>query len=125
MLLFLAVFVCTFPIFLGLLSVRVKGVGSEAYYLDVQAEYYTPNAPGEAPGEWLENCASKAANLQGRVERQDLESVADGFLPDGTKMRQNAGKAKARAFVDLCLNDPKGLSVVEAVASDAVRKVIA
>jgi conjugative relaxase-like TrwC/TraI family protein len=125
MLFFLVVLVGALPLFLGLLSVRVKGVGSEAYYLDVQAEYYSPDAPGETPGVWWENGASKAANLKGKVVRQDLESVSDGFLPDGTKTRQNAGKEKARAFTDLCLSDPKGLSIVEALASDSVRKIIA
>jgi conjugative relaxase-like TrwC/TraI family protein len=108
----------------AVLSIRGKTAADGSYYTATAAEYYNPSRPGEAPGEWADTKAARALNLLGDVRKSVFERLCDGFAPDGTKLRQNAGKENAQAFTDMTVSDPKGLSIFELLADDATRAVI-
>src|SRR5262245_29504779 len=107
-----------------MLTLRTSGPRKGEYYLQCAAEYYEPSLPGETPGYWIETHAATVAGLVGKVKKADFRRACNGFAKDRSKMRQNAGrKKKVQAFSDLTVSDPKGLSVVERLADDHVKKV--
>ena len=109
-----------------MISVKGKCAADGNYYIDMAVEYYNPDAPGEAPGQWMETEAVHKLGFAGKVKKEAFLNACNGFAADGvTKLRQNAGKKNAQAFTDLCASDPKGLSVFEAIADDKTRAVIA
>ena len=109
-----------------MISVKGKCAADGTYYIDTAVEYYNPDAPGEAPGQWMETEAARKLGFAGKVQKEAFLNACNGFAADGvTKLRQNAGKKNAQAFTDLCASDPKGLSVFEAIADNKTRAVIA
>jgi conjugative relaxase-like TrwC/TraI family protein len=109
-----------------MISLRGKCAADGNYYIEAAVEYYNPEAPGEAPGQWMDTQAARALGLAGKVEKTPFLNSCNGFTADGvTKLRQNAGKDNAQALTDVCASDPKGLSVLEAISDDATRAVIA
>ena len=64
------------------------------YFLDLaQEDYYLTDGltGGEPPGLWHGEGAS-LLGLKGKVEREPFEKIWDGFGPDGTPLRKNAGR---------------------------------
>jgi conjugative relaxase-like TrwC/TraI family protein len=109
-----------------MISLRGKCAADGNYYIEAAVEYYKPDVPGEAPGQWMDTKAARTLGLAGKVEKTSFLRSCNGFAADGvTKLRQNAGKENAQALTDLCASDPKGLSVFEALADDNTRAVIA
>src|SRR6266852_3797018 len=82
-----------------MISLKGKCAADGNYYIDTAVEYYNPDAPGEAPGQWMDTEAARALGLAGKVKKTVFLNACNGFAADGvTKLRQNAGKDNAQAF---------------------------
>ena len=63
---------------------------NSGYFLDLAVEDYYLTG-GEPPGLWHGEGATRVG-LTGKVEREPFEKIWDGFGPDGTPLRKNAGR---------------------------------
>lgn len=72
----------------------VKRIRNKNYHIDLAREDYYRTG-GEAPGKWQGRGAERLG-LRGRVAREKLHRLMDGFSPDGSgkKLVQNAGTKK-------------------------------
>lgn len=104
------------------ISAPIKGAGHADYYLDLAREdYYTEG--GEPPGQWYGKGA-EALGLTGKVERENLRSLFEGYGPDGQALVQNAGDPNRHSAWDLTFSAPKSVSVAWSQASPEIRQEI-
>jgi Ti-type conjugative transfer relaxase TraA len=104
------------------ISAPIKGAGHADYYLELAREdYYTEG--GEPPGQW-HGRGAEALGLTGKVEREDLRSLFEGYGPNGQALVQNAGEANRHSAWDLTFSAPKSVSVAWSQASPEIRQEI-
>jgi hypothetical protein len=81
---------------------------------------------GAAPSRWYgspELLASLGLSEEGRVGREDLLSLMEGFSPlDGRELRPAGGNGTKGAGVDLSFSAPKSVSVLWAVSGPERRE---
>ncbi|MBU2741753.1 MobF family relaxase [Acidithiobacillus albertensis] len=106
------------------ISARGSAASAEAYYahLAEKDDYYLK---GEEPsGQWQGNGA-EALGLSGAVTREDFAAALRGYQPGSAeKLVQNAGE-KHMAGWDLTFSAPKTVSVLWALAPEAVQAQLA
>ena len=102
-----------------MLSVTALSSGQLGYYTGGSTNFIEEG--GEAPGLWLGSGAG-LLGLHGQVTDEDLAKLFDGFLPDGTKLVQNAGKKDRVPGWSLTFSPPKSVSVLWSQARDARTK---
>lgn len=105
-----------------MLSIQAMGHGQEHYYSNLAREDYYLEG-GEPPGQWWGKAAERLG-LAGAVEGSELKALFRGFSPDGEKLVQNAGRENRQPGWDLTFSAPKSVSVLWAVADDAIRQTI-
>ena len=124
----------------------VKSGGNGAYYTDCMVvegktadDYYTKDADAiEPPGVWYagpRQDGSRDARAVGIIDGQTFGSVSSisddvdrfatlvqGFKPKtGEKLVQNAGESGRVALHEFCVNSPKSVSVVWAMAGGELK----
>lgn len=93
------------------------------YYLEFTDVDYYANRFSE-PGFWLGKGAKKLG-LTGKVIREALKSIFEGFDPTGRQaLVQNAGRQNRVRALDFAVSVPKSVSVLWAMSEPAVRKKI-
>ena len=96
--------------------------GGVDYWTDLAREDYYVKG-GEPPGKWI--LSSDTLQLQGRVQKEDLAKLFQGYDPNtNKKLVQNAGKEKRTMGIDFCFSSPKSVSVVWSVADTDLRQKI-
>ena len=98
----------------------VTATGGRYYTGLAREDYYVSG--GESPGTWHDNKAARAFGVRGKVEKEQLEKLFDGYHPEsGKELAQNHGKADRRSSVDMCFSAPKDVSTLYAVSGEAER----
>lgn len=107
-----------------MLSIGQLSKGSERYYTELAREDYYLNG-GEPPGKWWGQGA-EALGLSGKVSRDQLSRVMDGFHPGGEseKLVQNAGSLERNVGLDLTFSADKSVSVLWAFGDQETRSSI-
>ena len=106
-----------------MLSISAMGHGQEGYYLMLAREDYYLNG-GEPPGQWW-GPGAELLGLRGKVQRDQLRSVIQGYSPsDGRKLVMNAGSPKRQIGYDCTFNDPKDISILEVTGGKKIGQEI-
>lgn len=101
----------------------MKGSGCVKYYMEQAQEDYYFNRVNE-PGNWFGHGA-ELLGLAGKVEHAPFQNLMDGFSPDRKfPWVQNAGDEHRQCGWDLTFCAPKSVSVLWALAPEAIRKQI-
>src|SRR5438552_1244057 len=105
-----------------MLSIGKIALGQHRYYEQQVAhgrdDYYSGR--GEAPGEWA-GAGAKRLGLSGRVTSEQFSSLIAGLDPRDPDVRLRSSDRDPKvAALDLTFSAPKSVSVLAAVASDAI-----
>lgn len=99
-----------------MLSIQAVSAGGD-YHAYLTSEYYLDAAQVVR---WDGQGAEKLG-LVGDVTADDFKTVFNGFLPNGGKLVQNAGRLDRQPGWDLTFSAPKDVSALWAVADEATR----
>ena len=80
--------------------------GNADYCLNEVTEGYYLKG-GEPDGLWLPTAGARYLHLSGKVSKDDLHALFQGFRPNGKPLVQNAGKADRQPGWDLTFSAPK------------------
>ena len=101
--------------------------GQDQYYTNLAREDYFTRLSAEPAGSWLGTGSAKLG-LHGKVDKDALHALFEGFSPEGVPLVKNAGKNMGKRprkpGWDLTFSVPKSVSVLWACASPAERKII-
>ncbi len=92
-----------------MLTLSKMSGGQGQYYLELAREDYYLKG-GEPPGYWLGEGAA-SFGLVGKVDKEDLRRLFQGYSPEGKPLVQNAGDPGRQAGWDLTFSAPKSVSV--------------
>ncbi|HWX98138.1 MAG TPA: MobF family relaxase [Solirubrobacteraceae bacterium] len=110
-----------------MLSIGKIALGQHRYYEQQVAhggdDYYSGR--GEAPGEWI-GAGARALGLSGRVNAEQFSALIAGLDPRDPRVRLRASEHDPRvAALDLTFSAPKSISVLFAVAPEAISGTLA
>jgi conjugative relaxase-like TrwC/TraI family protein len=110
-----------------MLSIGAMLSGQYRYYINLALEDYYTRPSAEPEGFWLGSGAAKLG-LHGKVDKETLHALFEGFSPEGVALVKNAGKMTGtrprQPGWDLTWSVPKSVSVLWASASPQDRKTI-
>ena len=104
-----------------MLSVASMAAGQCNYYLELgRSDYYLDG--GEPPGQWRGQ-GSEELGLEGRVSKEHLRNLFEGYAPDRGRELVQLGRGHQPGW-DLCFSAPKSVSVAWGVGERDVRESI-
>lgn len=105
-----------------MLTIGAMTAGQNVYYQNLAREdYYIVG--GEPEGVWLGSGAQRLS-LSGRVNKDALSSLFEGFSLGGEPLVQNAGKASRQPGWDLTFSCPKSVSFLWSQLPERERQII-
>jgi conjugative relaxase-like TrwC/TraI family protein len=107
-----------------MLSVAAIGGGGRGdYYLDLAVLNYHLSADASSVSRWHGEGA-RLLGVSGRVRKEELGPLLQGFAPDRRPLIQNAGERNHQPGWDCTFSAPKSVSVLWACAPDATREEV-
>ena len=97
--------------------------GNAAYCLQQTCEGYYLQG-GEPDGLYLSTDGNRFLHLSGKVSKEDLHALFQGFRPNGKPLVQNAGTPDRSPGWDATFSVPKHISIIWSVSSPEVRQAI-